>query len=267
MEQDTKKWLGWGIPIVVAAGLLAALYYGRKHNEDVAATPQAAQSIAPPAPVAEAPANYPIEPTAGDQLPDLADSDPAMQESLLGAVGQQLQELLVPKDLIRHIVTTVDNLPRKKTAVQMWPLKATGGQFAVTGTDQELVLNEANFARYDSFVKLARNADVKQVVAVYRRFYPLFQQAYSELGYPDGYFNNRLVQVIDHLLETPEVTGPIKLTQPRVFYEFADPALEERSAGQKLLIRMGSNHAAALKMKLRELRREIAKQSDQSAAQ
>jgi len=263
MEQDAKKWLAWGIPIVVVAGLLAALYYGRKHNEDVAVTAPPTQTIAPPAPAPAAPANYPIEPTAEAQLPTLADSDSAMQESLLGAVGRRLQELLVPKDLIRHIVTTVDNLPRKKTAVQLRPLKATGGQLAVTGADQNLVLSEANFARYDSFVKLVQNTDVKQVVAVYRRFYPLFQQAYSELGYPDGYFNNRLVEVIDHLLEAPEVTGPIKLTQPRVFYEFADPALEERSAGQKLLIRMGSNHAAALKMKLRELRREIAKQPGQ----
>ena len=107
-----------------------------------------------------------------------------------------------------------------------------------------------------------KNADAKQVAAVYRRFYPLFQQAYVELGYPEGYFNNRLVAVIDHLLETPEVQGPIKLVQPGVFYQFADPALEDRSSGQKLLIRMGSDHAAAIKMKLRELRREVAKQEN-----
>jgi hypothetical protein len=80
-----------------------------------------------------------------------------------------------------------------------------------------------------------------------------------ELGYPDGYFNDRLIAVIDHLLETPTVQGPIKVTQPSVHYQFADPALEEKSAGQKLLIRMGNGNAAAIKMKLRELRREIAK--------
>jgi len=263
MEQDAKKWLWWGIPIVVVAGLLAALYYGRKHNEDVALAPQPTQPLAPPAPAPETPANYPIQPAAEARLPALADSDAAMQDSLLGVVGQQLQELLVPKDLIRHIVATIDNLPRKKTTVQLWPLKPIAGQFVAAGEDDSFILSAANFARYDTFMKLVRNTDVKQVAAVYRRFYPLFQQAYSELGYPDGYFNNRLVQVIDHLLETPEITGPIELTQPRVFYEFADPELEERSAGQKLLIRMGSNHATELKLKLRELRREIAKQPGQ----
>ena len=27
----------------------------------------------------------------------------------------------MPKDIVRHVVVTVDNLPRKKTAVQLWP--------------------------------------------------------------------------------------------------------------------------------------------------
>jgi hypothetical protein len=41
-------------------------------------------------------------------------------------------------------------------------------------------------------------------------------------------------------------------------YEFADPALEARSAGQKTLIRMGSANALRVKAKLREFRRQIA---------
>jgi hypothetical protein len=71
------------------------------------------------------------------------------------------------------------------------------------------------------------------------------------------YFNDRLVQVIDNLLETPEVKAPIKLVQPKVFYEYADPSLESRSAGQKLLLRMGPANAEIIKGKLRELRAEI----------
>ena len=67
------------------------------------------------------------------------------------------------------------------------------------------------------------------------------------------------MEVIDHLLETPDVKGPIALTRPGVFYEFADPSLEARSAGQKILLRIGSENAATVKEKLRELRREVAK--------
>jgi hypothetical protein len=37
-------------------------------------------------------------------------------------------------------------------------------------------------------------------------------------------------------------------------YVYADPALEARPAGQKLLIRMGPENAQAVKAKLKELR-------------
>ena len=181
------------------------------------------------------------------------------RSSLIGIFGRTLDPLLVPKDIVRNVVVTIDNLPRKKTAVQRWPLKATPGEFGASGVE-ELTLSETNFARYAPVMSIVQSADTAQVAALYRRYYPLFQEAYVDLGYPDGYFNDRLIEVIDHLLATPEVQGPVRLTQPGVFYEFADPTLEERSAGQKLLIRMGPQNAATTKSKLRELRKLIAKQ-------
>ena len=66
-----------------------------------------------------------------------------------------------------------------------------------------------------------------------------------------------MVAVIDHLLATPAVEGPIRLVQPKVLYEFADADLEARSAGQKLLLRMGAANAGRVKNKLREFRRQI----------
>jgi hypothetical protein len=100
------------------------------------------------------------------------------------------------------------------------------------------------------------------------RLYPLFQQSYQELGYPRGYFNDRLVEVIDQLLATPEpvgplavhlteVKGPITSDRPWVRYEFADPALQALPAGSKMLLRMGPDNARRLKAKLAELRAAI----------
>ena len=42
-----------------------------------------------------------------------------------------------------------------------------------------------------------------------------------------------------------------------VLYEFADPELEDLSPGQKLLLRMGGEHRATVKEKLREFRTRI----------
>jgi hypothetical protein len=258
MDEDAKRWLYWAIPIVVVAGLGAALWYGRKQKEPA---PQPTAQVEQ-APVATAPAiKNPIEDegSAAQPLPPLADSDPAVKEGIAGVFGRSLDPYLVPQNIVRRFVVTVDNLPRKKTATQLLPLNPTAGSFVTDGADGS-TLSADNFKRYTPIVKLLQNASTQQLVALYKHFYPLMQETYVGLGYPDGYFNDRVVEVIDHLLATPDITGPIKLTQPSVLYQFADPSLEERSAGQKALIRMGSANAAAVKAKLREIRREIAKQ-------
>ena len=90
--------------------------------------------------------------------------------------------------------------------------------------------------------------------------YPLFQQSYRDLGYPKGYFNDRLIAAMDDLLATPEPKAPLQLTQDKVLYQFADPDLERRSAGQKVMLRIGTENARAVKAKLREFRAAVAKQ-------
>jgi hypothetical protein len=86
------------------------------------------------------------------------------------------------------------------------------------------------------------------------------------LGYPAGSFNDRLIEAIDDLLMTPDVEGPVELTQPRILYEFADPDLEALSAGEKILLRMGPENSAKIKTKLREIRDELERMSGASLA-
>ena len=111
-----------------------------------------------------------------------------------------------------------------------------------------------NYQRYDAIVAQISAADLNAVHELYRRYYPLFQKAYEGLGYPDRYFNDRLVEVIDHLLAAPDIDGPVLLTRPHVLFQFADPQLEALSSGQKLLIRVGPAHRATIKASLRALR-------------
>jgi hypothetical protein len=262
VEEETKKWLYYAIPVVVAVGIGAALWYGRSHR-------QAEQAKLPPAitqpdtsvPSAEPPVRNPLEETPPPQpLPELAESDPPVSESLSGMFGNTLEPFLVRKNIIRHSVVTIDNLPRKKTAVQLWPVKPVGGELVATGEGEQMTLSADNYARYEPIIKIVQNTDTAQLATMYKQYYPLFQQAYVDLGYPQGYFNDRLVEVIDHLLATPEPTGPIRLLRPSVNFVFADPELENLSAGQKTLLRMGSENAAVVKEKLRELRQAVAKQ-------
>jgi hypothetical protein len=212
---------------------------------------------------------HPIEqaPVAGDSgapkpLPPLAESDAAAGEALAGLLGQnKLPDFVVPKLLVRHIVATVDNLPRDKVSTNLWPVNPAGGNFIVANTPNGKVIAPENSARYTTYVRWMESIDTGKLAATYVRFYPLFQEAYRELGYPKGYFNDRLVAVIDHLLAAPEVKGAIRLEQPKVLYEFADPVLKATSSGQQILLRIGYDNAMRVKAKLRELRKELTRQA------
>ena len=107
--------------------------------------------------------------------------------------------------------------------------------------------------RKPRFIRV-KAVDLPAFVREYANFYPVFQAAYRDIGYPDRYFNDRLVEVIDLLLATPDIAAPLRLKRPGVMYTFADPDLESLSAGQKILLRVGPANEALIKSRLRELR-------------
>ena len=226
-----------------------------------AATREPAASAPAPAP-AEPEIRYPIDrPPAEKPLPALDTSDATMRNALNELLPDKtLAELFQVHDFVRHVVATVDNIPRKKLAQRLLPNKPVAGKFAVTGNRDSLTVDSHNTTRYAPYLRLLDALDTKKSVALYVHFYPLFQQAYRDLGYPQGYFNDRLIEAIDHLLVTPDVKEPIKIVRPKVLYEYADPELEALSAGQKALIRTGSENAAQIKARLRDLRDEILRQ-------
>jgi hypothetical protein len=252
---ENLKWTAAAVA-VVGLSVGAVLYFSqqkRPKEQPLVAAPQAPEPV--PAEDPTVPRNPLPASDSQEALPDLDGSDALMRGALVDLLGRErVEQFLVPEQVIRHIVVSIDNLPDQKVAERIRPLKRVPGEFAVGGTEDARVLDPANFQRYDALVTLLSTLDTSKLVAAYSRYYPLFQEAYESLGHPPQHFNDRLVEVIDHLLATPEIREPISLAQPGVLYTFADPALETRSAGQKMLIRMGPDHAATVKAKLRELR-------------
>lgn len=202
---------------------------------------------------ADAPAN-----AAAAAPPTLEESEAEVTAWAASSVGAGARALLADSNLVRRLVATVDNLPAERASTRLWPVATARGLPVVAAGDGGIVLAPANAERYRPFVAMAEAVDLDTLVSGYKRLYPVFQQAYRELGYPTGNFNDRLVAVIDHLLAAPEIEGPIALVQPKVIYEFADPALEALSAGQKIMLRMGPDNARRVKARLRLLRQRLA---------
>ena len=182
----------------------------------------------------------PLEPVLPERLPAVQDSDQSIQEALASLFnGKNFYELLYLENFIQRFVTTIDNLTEKRLPRAHLPVRPPGGQFIVSGTAEEPQTSSRNHSRYTPYLTMLETVDQDLAMKVYRFFYPLFQSAYEQLGYKNVYFNDRLVFVIDHLLQTPNPPEPILLAQPVVLYTYADQALENRSAGQKLLLRIG----------------------------
>ena len=262
-----QRFFWWVIVLAGLVGLALIIHnaIGPPEREVIVQRPAPPGALAPVVP-AEPEIRHPVPKMPAEKpLPALDTSDATMRNSLAELVPDSaLIKLPVLKDFVRRVVATIDNLPRRTAAPRLWPLKPAPGQFQVSGDDEHFTIAPSNPARYAVYVRLAEAIDSAKLAAFYFHYYPLFQQAYRDLGYPKGHFNDRLVQVIDHLLETPELTGPVALVRPKVFYLYADPELESRSAGQKVLMRTGAENARRVKAKLREIRGEIAGRANKS---
>ena len=269
----------WVIAVALAGAVAAAAawwFWLRPVEVPPAPPPVAAAPQAPAAPPAVTEASGPQNPVealapADPALPALAQSDPRVAELLSELLGSdKVASFLLTDGFVRRVVATVDNLGRAQAPSRMWPVQPMPQRFEVEGEgDAPTAVAPANAARYSAFIAFAEAVPLESAVALYARLYPLFQQAYEELGYPGRYFNDRLVAVLDHLLLAPEPRGPlrVKLTpvntdvpnlRPWVRYEFVDPALESLSSGQKILVRMGPANQARAKALLRKLRERVA---------
>jgi len=210
-----------------------------------------------------------VEPS--EPLPPLPESDDVALAAAADLMGEgPAMKFIVPESVISRLVASINALTLEQLPTNILPLNAPGGQLQATsnGFSDEVnpetglrttryVLDSANFQRYTAQVEVFEAIDAEALVDRYRQYYPLLEESYLELGYPEGDFNDRLLEVIDHLLATPEPVAPIRLVKPEAVFEFEDPDLEALSAGQKILIRMGPSNAARVKAKLARIREAL----------
>lgn len=273
-----NKHLLWILLAIVVIGLVAFCYPQPVEEPAPPAVrlPEAPQRdgseftpVGAPEPEPEPPPEFLAETPAEElpPLPALDESDAPVRTALAEAAGTELVEAhLVEDDLVRKLVTTTDNLTRAGLWIKARAVPPVPGMFRVEGEEGEINIAPANYERYRPLFRQVEAIDVAALAAAYQRHYPLLQNAYEELGYPGRQFHARALAVIDHLLATPQVSGPLALVRPHVLYEYADPALEALSPGQKILLRVGPENAAIARAKLIQLRAELEALSGEPAA-
>lgn len=268
--------------VAIVVAIAALLFWRTRQAEEMPAVVPAPAAIvaapaasAPPQP-ASAPAGpmHPIEAAAiAASAPTAAPAAAALnvETVLVELLGRKaVLSALQIDDFPRRFAATVDNLGRATASPRLWPVNPTPGRFTTETRGAVTTISADNARRYTPFVLLVESVDTRQLVAAYVRLYPLIQQAYEDLGFPGRYFNDRLVEVIDLLLATPEIEAPIKVVlptisgpvlpdRPWVLYAFEAPELKSLAAGQKILLRMGPVNERRLKAKLAEIRGLVTK--------
>ncbi|MBL8384136.1 MAG: DUF3014 domain-containing protein [Burkholderiales bacterium] len=266
MHDRSLLWLG--LLLAALASLGGAWWLFGRGAPPPAPPPEAPAPAAAAAAPAPAPAiRYPIDPASAVALPAGGAVDAHVAAALTGLLGQKLVLTMLQTDgFARRVAATVDNLPREQAPARLWPVNPASGRFTVAGRAGSETLDPANAARYQPFIALLEAVEPARAVALYAQLYPLFQRAYEELGYPGRYFNDRVVEVIDHLLAAPEpqapvalvlpaVKGPYRPARPWLLYEYRDAELRGASAGHSIMVRIGTANQRRVKARLIEIRR------------
>jgi Protein of unknown function (DUF3014) len=260
---------GLATAAVLAAVAAAAAWFWWPEQEPSgrrtpSSAPAAAEDGAPPAAAPAAPdVQYPLPTT----------SEPLALEGVAAALQQLLgpgamEAFVFSDDFPRRLVATLDQLGREHAPASLWPVAPAPGRFLVEQRGDATVIAADNAQRYAPMVRALASVDAAATVALYRRMVPLLDRAWRTLGMGERHLNDRVFEVIDLLLATPEpaqpiavllteVKGPVPSLRPWVRYEFADPKLQALPAGQKVLLRMGQAERQQVKDKLRDLRRHL----------
>lgn len=250
-ERTGFRWRVAIASLLVVAAVAAAGYYllwrkPQPASSDVRVhTEQSVPQPAPPKPVAE----------AGEKidLPPLEQTDTIVRE-LVGRLSSHpaVAAWLTTDQLIRNFTTVVLNVANGRTpSARLAKLKPREGFIATGGPAP--TIDSRSYRRYDAYADAFAALDARGAASLYATLKPRIEDAYRELGYPEGDFDRTLERAVNELLRTPVVDGPVPLVSRKVAYEFADPRLESLSAAQRQLLRTGPRNTRLIQQKLREI--------------
>jgi len=207
-----------------------------------------------PPPTPEVAEETPLEPP----LPPLADSDPLVRDLAHElSPHARFSDWLSVDGLMRRFVAVVENIADRDSPGPHVPFLAPTAKFSVIERDRDVYLDPKSYERYDAVGDVVGSVDPRAAVAFYRKLKPLCDDAYRELGYPDGRFEDALTRAVQTLLATPVIEGDVALRPKVVTYAFADRELEALRPAQKHFLRMGPRNVRVIQRQLRALAAEL----------
>ena len=242
-----------GLWIIAALGVVAAvvaLYvvFGRR------STPERTTAEVP-SPVKAPP---PVGPLGGDAMsiavPPLDETDALVRKLVRDLSSHpQVAAWLATDGRIRNFTLVVTNIAEGKTPAPLLRALRPSSGFRVVEQADGLYLDPRTYERYAGLADAVASIDPAGGARLYATLKPRIEEAYRELGHADTPFDRTLERAIVQLLDTPLQEGPLRVEPRGIVYGFADEDLEELTAAQKQLLRMGPRNARVIQRALRAI--------------
>lgn len=216
-----------------------------------------------PASVAEAPKTTTAAPRTTQPLggvadnvlvPPLDDSDPIVRQLVTQLSSHPgIAAWLATGGLIRGFTAVVTNIAEGATPAAQLQVLRPAAKFSVLDRGGALYIDPRSYERYDAVAGAAPSIDPAGAARVYSTLKPRIEEAYRDLGAPDGTFDRALERAIVALLETPVVDGLIRVEPQGAGYRFAAAELEALTPAQKQLLRTGPGNVRRIQASLRRI--------------
>lgn len=187
-------------------------------------------------------------------VPPLDETDPLVRQ-LVGRLSSHptVAAWLATDRLIRNFTVALVNIADGGTPAKHLQSLAPRGQFEASSDTGPAVILPASYSRYDAIADAVASFDGRGAAKLYETLKPRIQEAYRDLGYPNGDVDDAVKRALVQLLQVPVIEGPVAVRHSSVSFTYADPKLETLSPAQKHLLRMGPRNVRLIQNKLREI--------------
>ena len=187
-------------------------------------------------------------------LPPLDEMDPVVRELVRKLSSHPVVSAWLTTDsLILNLVAVTSRVANGVTPVA--ELKSVGPvpRFVTRTVRDRTYIDRSSYRRYDRYAQAVSTLDARGVAELYNTLKPRIKEGYGRLTSGDDSFDPVLERAIVDLLKVPVVDGEVELYPHGTVWAFADPQLQDMSAAQKQLLRMGPQNVRTVQSKLREI--------------
>ena len=243
-QSSTSRWVIVGAGTVVAVVALTLWWMSRAQPPAVIPSPTSPTN---PATESRRPKPEPLH------LPSLLDSDAMLREAA-GTLSRNplLARLVATRGLVRNATLAIVQIGDGKTPAVPLAVLRPPVRLQISGQQSGRV-EAASFARWEAATSALLSVPPSDLARVYVNVKELFDEAYRDLGYPNGDFDVALSKAIRVIVATPPSPPDMILLRREGYFEHVDSTLGSLQPVQKQLLLFGPANQARVQSWLRQL--------------